>query len=228
MRLDKFLSDSGLFTRNDAKKFIKNKKISVDGIFITDPSFQISENSCVYFEGRKIEPYHNIYIMINKPSGYVSANSDSRYPCITQLIDHPYKNDLAVAGRLDIDVTGLVLLSNDGNFVHNVISPKKNIMKKYKILHDGILNEEKKLILTSGIDFKEYRSSEAIVEIINDKEFFLSIHEGKYHQVKRMVKYIGLNLIKLERTAVGGLNLDINIGDYRLLNEDDIKLIFGY
>jgi 16S rRNA pseudouridine516 synthase len=142
------------------------------------------------------------------------------------LIDHPYKNDLSIAGRLDIDTTGLILLSNDGDFIHNVISPESKVYKKYIVKYRGIITEDKMNILRKGIDLGDFITQPSKVKILDEDLLQIEIQEGKFHQIKRMVDYIDLKLLNLHRERIGNLSLDVSMGKWRLLNNLDIKKIF--
>jgi 16S rRNA pseudouridine516 synthase len=226
MRLDKFLSNAKIGTRTQVKKLINKGKIKVNDSIIKKSSYKIAKEDEVYYNDERIIPYHNVYIMLNKPKNYVSATNDNFHSTVIDLIDHPYKNDLSIAGRLDIDTTGLILLSNDGDFIHNVISPESKVYKKYIVKYRGIITEDKMNILRKGIDLGDFITQPSKVKILDEDLLQIEIQEGKFHQIKRMVDYIDLKLLNLHRERIGNLSLDVSMGKWRLLNNLDIKKIF--
>lgn len=226
MRLDKYLSNAKIGTRSQVKKYINKGKIKVNNNIIKKSSYKVNKEDIVFFQENKVIPYHDLYIMLNKPKNYVCATKDNYHSTVIDLIDHIYKEDLSIAGRLDIDTTGLVLLSNDGNFIHKVISPENKVYKRYIVEYKGTINKEKLNTLKNGIDLGDFITKPAKVSILEDNFLQVDIREGKFHQIKRMVDYIDLELISLNRLKIGNLSLDIEIGEWRLLNEKDIKKIF--
>lgn len=226
MRLDKFLSNAKIGTRSQVKKIINSGKVKVNNKIIKKSSFKVNEEDEVFCKDEKVIAYHNIYIMLNKPKNYVSATLDNFHSTVIDLIDHPYKNDLSIAGRLDIDTTGLLLLSNDGEFIHRVISPDNKVFKRYIVEYKGDLNEEKINQLKNGVDLGDFITLPANVDALENNKLQIEIREGKFHQIKRMIDHIDLNLINLHREKIGNLSIDLEMGNWRLLNENDIKKIF--
>ncbi|MDK2945361.1 pseudouridine synthase [Geotoga petraea] len=226
MRLDKFLSNAKIGTRSQVKKLINKGKVKVNGSIIKKTSYKITKKDEVFYNDERIIPYHNIYIMLNKPKNYVSATDDKFHSIATDLIDHPYKNDLSIAGRLDIDTTGLILLSNDGDFIHKVISPENKIFKKYIVEYKGNITEDKINKLIEGIDLGDFITKPSKVKKLSDNFLQIEICEGKFHQIKRMIDYIDLELVNLHRKSIGDLSLDVDIGEWRLLDNQDIEKIF--
>ncbi|MGM0640130.1 MAG: pseudouridine synthase [Thermotogota bacterium] len=226
MRLDRFLSNAKIGTRSEVKKYINKGKVKVNDKIIKKSSHKLSKEDEVYFKEKKVVPYHDVYIMLNKPKNYVCATIDNLHSTVIDLIDHPFKNDLSIAGRLDIDTTGMVLLSNDGNFVHKVISPENKVFKRYIIKYSGKLTEEKINKIKNGIDLADFKTLPAKIKEIDENTLMIEIREGKFHQIKRMISAIDLTLESLERVKIGELSLDIDLGKWRALNEKDIKKIF--
>jgi len=226
MRLDRFLSNAKLGTRSEVKKYINKGKVKVNDKIIKKSSHKVKNEDEVFFKEEKVTPYHDVYIMLNKPENYVSATVDKLHPTVIDLIDHPYKNDLSIAGRLDIDTTGFILLSNDGHFIHEIISPENKIFKRYIVKYSGELTKEKLNQLKDGIDLGDFITLPAKVEIIDENTIQIDIREGKFHQIKRMISHVGLALDKLERVKIGSLFLDVEMGKWRLLDKKDIKKIF--
>lgn len=226
MRLDKFLSNAKMGTRSEVKKYINKGKVKVNDKIIKKSSHKLSKEDEVFFKDKRVIPYHNIYIMLNKPKNYVSATIDKLHPTVIDLINHPYKNDLSIAGRLDIDTTGLVLLSNDGKFIHEIISPENKVFKRYIVNYSGKITNDKLNKLKNGINLGDFKTLPSKVKEINESTLQIDIREGKYHQIKRMISAIDLNLLNLERIKIGDLPLDIGMGKWRMLHEKDIKKIF--
>ena len=169
--------------------------------------------------------------MLNKPKGYISATFDKSTLTVIDLLEFPYKNrQLFPVGRLDIDTTGFLILTNDGKFSYNITNPKKKVNKKYMVTLKDELTLEQKNSLENGIYFEKENitTEKSKVENISDKIIFLTISEGKFHQVKRMIEYVGNKVVELSRVKIGNLNLDENLklGEYRELTEDEIKNIF--
>ncbi|WP_129408808.1 pseudouridine synthase [Marinitoga lauensis] len=206
-RLDKFLANAKIGSRSEVKKLIKSGLIKINGKTIKKIDFKVTKNDIVEFNGKKIEGHKLIYIIINKPIGYLSSTYDPRDKYILQLIDHKYKDELSIAGRLDKDAHGLLLLTNDGELIHKIISPKKNIYKTYEVKVSGNITKEKIKKLESGIQLKDFKTKPAIVEKANENIIIIKISEGKFHQIKRMMKAVNLEVIDLKRTAIGKLQL---------------------
>lgn len=226
MRLDKFLSNAKIGTRSQVKNIINNGKIKVNNNIIKKSSYKITKEDNVFYNNKKVTPYHNVYIMLNKPKNYISATKDNFHSTVIDLIDHPYKNDLSIAGRLDIDTTGMILLSNDGKFIHDIISPSNKVFKKYIVEYRGNLTQDKINVLENGIDLGDFITLPSKVKILEKNLLQIEIKEGKFHQIKRMIDYIDLDLLNLHRESIGNLHLDLDVGEWRVLNNQDLKKIF--
>ncbi|MBF0710825.1 MULTISPECIES: pseudouridine synthase [unclassified Gemella] len=231
MRLDKFISNNSKYSRSEVKKFIK-KGILINGKLIKDAKYDVNlDNDMVIFEGIEFKHIENIYIMLNKPQGYVSATRDARDKTVLDLLSDEDKiKNIFPVGRLDKDTEGLIFLTNDGHLSHKLISPQKNIFKKYYVEVDGELNEEEVKLFESGVIIdKDYMCKPAILEIIEAKKMkssaYIQISEGKFHQIKKMMKVAGMNVIYLKRLSIGKLKLDDNLklGEYRYLNDEEVK-----
>ncbi len=209
MRLDKFLSESTGFSRKEIKGMIKTGEVKVNGAAALRPELKVGESDAVELRGREVRYKKYVYLVLNKPAGYVSAAEDKRYPCVTELIGEEYAHYGAFpAGRLDIDTEGLLILTNDGAFAHAVTSPKKQVFKRYFARLDKPAEEEDKAAFSSGMEFKDFTAMPAKLEICADPhEVFIEIAEGKYHQVKRMAERVGKRVTYLKRVAVGSLTL---------------------
>ncbi|RRC91688.1 rRNA pseudouridine synthase [Erysipelotrichaceae bacterium OH741_COT-311] len=225
MRIDKLLASSGYGSRKDVKKLIKDKKVYVNDVLVTKEDVKVDEvHDCIMVEQQRVIFQKYIYLMMNKPSGYLCANEDTE-ATVFDLIKEPYKNIFTV-GRLDKDTEGLLLISNDGQFAHNLMSPKKNIDKTYYVEVKNILKDEDIELLKSGsIRLDHEGIKEAKVDKIDDYHIYLTIQEGKYHQVKRMIKNCNNEVVYLKRVRIKDLQLDPNLslGEYRSLKEEELK-----
>ena len=230
MRIDKYIATCGAASRSETKKLIKAGKITVDGICAKKADEQIDENTCVVMLGDKRLVYQKfVYLMLNKPQGYVSAVYDKHYPVVTDLIDKKYAHFSPVpVGRLDIDTEGLLILTNDGAFNHNMTSPRKNIYKRYFALLDKPAVSSDIEVFKSGMVFKDFTAKPAVLEITeNPNEVFIEIAEGKFHQVKRMCERVEKNVVFLKRVSKGKLFLDeaLKPGESRELTQKELELL---
>ncbi len=232
MRLDRYISNSGYATRSEVKKLIRSGAVLVNGKTVKAPDMHIDENAdTVTVGGKEIRYKKYVYLMLNKPAGYVSATEDKHYKTVTELAGDEYKGyDLFPVGRLDIDTEGLLVLTNDGAFAHNVISPKKNIYKKYFAVLDKDAEDKDIEEFKKGMIFDDFTAKSAVLTITGKRnEVYIEIAEGKFHQVKRMCKRVGKEVLYLKRVSIGSLELDKDLepGVVKELTEDEINLIFG-
>ena len=234
MRLDKFLANSGIGTRKEVKEILKNKKISVNDAFVKDGKIQIDEEKdIVKYEDKIIYYKPFVYIMMNKPAGVISATEDNHHKTVIDLLNNEYRTyDVFPVGRLDIDTEGLLLLTNDGVLSHNLLSPKKHVDKKYYVKIANSLNDDDIKMLENGIKLEEnFVTKKAKVEIIcnnsekNENLAYITISEGKFHQVKRMFKAVNNEVLYLKRVKMGSLSLDekLKLGEYRELTEEELN-----
>lgn len=233
MRLDKFLCDSKVGTRKDVKKLIKSGAVTVNEKTVTDADFKIDENSdLIKVNGDNIIYEKYVYFMMNKPSGYISATEDKYKNTVLNLLDDKYlKYNLFPAGRLDIDTEGFLLLTNDGVFAHNILSPKKHVSKTYYAKISGRVEEKHINEFKEGIVIDDgYKTLPAQLKILKSgekSEIEITIYEGKFHQVKRMFEAIGTSVEYLKRIKMGNLMLDENLklGEIKKLTKEDIQKI---
>ncbi len=234
MRIDKYLSSSGKGSRKEIKQFLKDGKVAVNDKIIKNADFQVDENNDkVLFFGEEIIYKKFIYLMLNKPAGYISATEDKMLPVVSSLVPSELAHfEVFCAGRLDIDTTGLLLLTNDGAFAHHLMSPKHHIEKKYYALIDTPVTEIDIEKMKNGITLDDgYKCMEAKLEIIstknNQSEIYLTICEGKFHQVKRMFEAVGKKVLSLKRVSIGGVLLDASLeeGEMRELTEEELSLL---
>ena len=237
MRLDKFLSQTGKFTRAEAKKVIKSKRVRLNGEVVKDGKIKINEDSDKIFLDGELLALNNkeVYYMLNKPVGVVSATKDDKDKTVIDLIDSPgRKEDLFSVGRLDKETTGLLIITNDGKFAHNIISPKKHIPKTYEAVVTGKISEKEVKIFSQGMELANGdKLQPAHLDVISyskkddTSKVRVIIHEGKYHQVRRMFGAVSQRVLELDRVKIGLLELDDTLerGEYRELTEEELNLI---
>ncbi len=231
VRLDRFLADCGKATRSEARNLIKSGRVCVNGFIVTQPETKIDENSLVELDGAAVGGTKFIYIMMNKPEGVLSATGDrSQRTVIDLLSDEIRGRGLFPVGRLDKDTTGLLILTNDGEFAHRVISPKKHVKKRYLAETEGTPTQEDAQRFEKGVTLADGTVClPASLDILGENLCIVTVEEGKYHQVKRMLASCGKPVKKLHRLAVGGLELDENLvkSSYRELTEKELNSIFS-
>ncbi|WP_195940506.1 pseudouridine synthase [Romboutsia sp. 1001713B170131_170501_G6] len=233
LRIDKILSNIGYGSRAEIKKYCKQGMISVNGKNINNPGIQVDpENDKILFNGEEVNYREFVYIMLNKPDGYISATFDKHDPIVLDLIDSSYYVfEPFPVGRLDKDTEGLLVLTNDGQLAHRVLSPKKHVPKTYYAKIEGIVTEEDIVAFSKGVMLDDgYETMPSQLKILKSgeiSEIELTIHEGKFHQVKRMFESVGKKVVYLKRLSMGKLVLDKNLelGEYRELTEEEIKLL---
>ena len=230
IRLDKYLSNSGAGSRKDIKNYVKKGMISVDGKIVSDPGIRVDETSSdIRIDNIPIAYKKYIYIMMNKPDGYVSATFDKRLPTVLDLLDeYSLSFNPFPAGRLDIDTEGFVLLTNDGDLSHRILSPKKHVSKTYLVITDVPADESDITAFSQGVELDDgYKTLPAKLVLSKDNTSFLTITEGKFHQVKRMFESVGKHVTYLKRISMGNLSLDesLDLGEYRELTEEELKLL---
>lgn len=232
MRLDKFLAETYGCTRSQAKQYIRQGRVKVNGIQVTKPETKISEDSDdICLNEMKLAYSKFEYYMLNKPAGVVSATSDYTQKTVTELI-HSVKDDLFPVGRLDKDTEGLLLITNNGELAHNLLSPKKHVDKKYYARIHGRVTKEIVQEFAEGIqispDFTTLPARLEIMKSAEESEVFVTIREGKFHQIKRMFLAVGMEVTYLKRISMKNLVLDDKLkpGEYRKLTEEEIKELF--
>ncbi|MFS1526363.1 16S rRNA pseudouridine(516) synthase RsuA [Microbulbifer sp. 2304DJ12-6] len=228
-RLDKAVSQVTDLSRSDAKRAAKAQRISVNGEVVTDPAAKVQTSDALCLDGGPLLKPGPCYIMLNKPLGYVSATKDPEHPTVLDLIDEPNKGRLHIAGRLDIDTTGLVLLTDDGQWSHKVTSPTYHCEKTYYVQLADRIEEAAVAKVARGIWLKneKRRTKPARLEILFANEVRITIGEGRYHQVKRMFAALGNKVLVLHREKIGDIPLDEGLreGEYRLLTPDEIASV---
>lgn len=229
MRIDKYISGCGYASRKEVKKLIKQGLVLIDGIVCKRPEEQVEGGSVVEVNGETLNYREFVYLMLNKPQGYVSAVYDKKYPVVTELVPEEYRHfDVYPVGRLDIDTEGLLILTNDGKFTHEITSPKKQVYKRYFARLDKPMEEADIETFKNGMEFKEFTAQSARLEICeNPTEAYIEIAEGKFHQVKRMCERVGKEVVYLKRVAIGDVKLDktLELGEIRELTGEELQML---
>lgn len=227
MRIDKFLTNMGVGTRSEVKNLLKKDQVVVNDVVIKSPKQQIDPSSDqVEVAGDRIlyEPF--VYLMLNKPAGVISATEDDRHQTVIDLIDGYDHLDLFPVGRLDKDTEGLLLITNDGDFNHRIMSPNKHVPKRYFAELAHAVDKSAIQRFEEGITLKEGLLQPAHLEILpNTNQALVTITEGKYHQVKRMFHEVDNEVVYLKREAIGQLELDplLHLGEHRKLTEKELS-----
>lgn len=229
IRLDKILAHCGYGSRKEVKELIRKGYVLVNGEVVLDDDFKVDPQIDEITVANEDVSYDEfIYLMLNKPDGYVSATFDNNDPTVLDLI-YGYENrNLFPVGRLDKDTTGLLLLTNDGKLAHKLLSPKHHVNKTYYVQYKGLLNNNAIIKFKEGIVIDDgYKCLPALLEIKGENEALITIQEGKFHQVKRMFEAVNCNVTYLQRIAFGGIKLDDKLveGEYRLLTVEEINLL---
>lgn len=233
-RLDRFLASRGIGSRREVQKLIKTGEVAVNGEVCKAVDFKISpEKDSVMCEGHAVCADEHIYIMLNKPAGVVSATEDRRERTVIDILPKELvRPNLFPAGRLDKDTEGLLIITDDGEFAHRMLSPKKHVEKQYIAKLDGEIDDDMIRRFSEGITFADgTKCLPAELEILPDsgkRSGIVRICEGKYHQVKKMFATVGLKVVHLQRISIGNLYLDSNlpIGNAKKLTKLDIESIF--
>lgn len=230
LRLDKYLADMGMGTRTEVKQLIKKGLVFVNDEVAKKPELKINtESDSVLCNGKEVRYTEYEYIMLNKPQGVVSATEDNRDKTVLDLIVDKERKDLFPVGRLDKDTEGLLLLTNDGKLAHDLLSPKRHVTKTYLVHVDGLVTKEDISLFAKGFQADEelyaLPSKLEIIEAGEISKVYLSIVEGKFHQVKRMFQAVDKPVVYLKRVKMGSLSLDesLALGEYRRLTEDELK-----
>lgn len=227
MRLDKLLSSTGLFSRKEAVALIRAGRVTVSGLPERKADRQVREGEdAITLDGAPVIYTKYDYIFLNKPAGYVSATEDGRFPCVTELLPPPYdKRALFPCGRLDRDTVGWMLLTNDGQTAHRLLSPRRHVEKIYRFLCDAPLPPEAEARFASGMEIDGGEVCKNSRLVCNDTRTGgeITLTEGKYHQVKRMVEALGSRVTFLERISFAGIPLDPSLsrGQWRVATEEE-------
>ena len=220
-RLDKYLANLGLVSRRECNTVCKEWVIRVNGEVVQKPDFRLLWGEKIQVRDVEVEFFEEVYAILYKTAGYISSDEDEfGYPSYkNQMLDCPYVELLHVAWRLDVDTEGLLLLSSDGQFIHQVISPKREKEKEYEVWLDSVISDEDCNKLEEWVILDDgYLTKPAKVQKIEDKKILLTITEGKYHQVKRMLESVGNKVVYLKRLRIGEWNLDgLKPGEWKMI-----------
>ena len=225
MRLDRFLTRRGTHACKEVARLLADGLVSVDGAVETSGLRRINRFSRVELGGEILQQQEAIYLMLNKPAGFLSATTDPLHPTVMELIDHPLRAELHLAGRLDRASTGLLLLTNDGRWSKRVTEPEEEISKIYRVTTRDVISPETAAVFAAGIYFayEDLTTRPAGLEILAAREALLTIHEGRYHQVKRMFHAVGNQVLGLHRESIGRLALgDLSAGMSRRLTAGEV------
>ncbi len=225
VRLDKALADMSFGTRSEVKEFIRKGKVTVNGVVIKKADFKVTSQDEIILLGQEVGYVDKEYYLLNKPQGYVTATEDSLWPVVMDLIASKRK-DLFPVGRLDKDTEGALLITNDGDMSHSLLSPRNHIDKTYYVEVENDLPDNAKDILENGIEFKDFTTKQASYQKLSERSAYLTISEGKFHQVKRMFEKVGCPVTFLKRVKFGPLTLDgLETGEFRELTEQEVNLL---
>ena len=228
-RLDKVISEQTEYSRKDIKKLVSSKRVTLNGDVVLKSDIKVDINKDkISIDGKEIYYQKNVYLILNKPMGYISATEDRSQKTVLDLIDSKYNHrEMFPAGRLDKDTTGMMIITDDGNFAHNILSPKKHIKKIYEVTIDIPVNEEMRKGFEEGIDLNDGKCKTASLKKIGEYEAKVTLTEGRYHQIKRMFGCFGAKVVKLHRICMGSLYLpeDLEEGKSRELTEEELELL---
>ena len=228
-RIDKIIATQTNYSRKEVKKLVLQKRVMVNGEIISKSDIKVDENNDkIEIDGNKINVKKYIYLILNKPKGYISATEDPKMPTILDLVPEQYLHrNLFPAGRLDKDTTGLMLITDDGEFAHNILAPKKHIKKVYKVEIDIPINEIMINEFKNGVTLNDGICKTAGLEKLDTYIGKVTLTEGRYHQIKRMFGCFGAKVVNLERIAMGNFKLpnDLKQGECRELTEKEIEEI---
>lgn len=227
-RLDKIISERSLYSRKEAKELIRLEKIKINGVVCTLPETKVNETDTVLLPNDVILGQKHVYIVLNKPKGYVSATTDACLPTVLDLVPEKLKTKkLFPAGRLDKDTTGLMIITDDGDFAHRILAPRKHVSKTYEVLIDIPVTNDMKTGFQKGVMLCDGETKSANLFDISGSFCRVTITEGRYHQIKRMFGCFGAKVIELKRISIGNFTLpnDLLEGNCRFLTSDEIDQI---
>ena len=228
-RLDKVISSQTNYSRKDIKDLVKKRNILVNGevVLKSDVKVDVSTDK-ISILGEEIIFKKYVYLMLNKPKGYVSATEDKNDKTVLDLVPNEYKHrNLFPAGRLDKDTTGLMIITDDGDFAHNILSPKKHISKTYNVTIDIDMNEDMVIGFKNGVNLSDGECKSASLEVTGKNTGIVILTEGRYHQIKRMFGCFGAKVIELERTKMGIFSLpsDLKLGEVREFTKEELESV---
>ena len=228
-RIDKIIGNQTEFSRKDIKKLVLQKRVRLNGELLLKTDKKIEpEKDVISIDGKEINITKNVYLILNKPAGYISATEDRNQKTVLDLIEEKYSHrELFPAGRLDKDTTGMMIITDDGQFAHNILAPKKHISKTYEVEIDIPVTEEMIKSFESGINLNDGVCKTAKLEITGTYSAIVILTEGRYHQIKRMFGCFGAKVVKLHRIAMGNFKLpkDLEEGKSRELSKQELDLL---
>ncbi len=231
MRINKYIASAGLASRRGADELIKNGNVRVNGAVLTEPGYDVQEGDVVLVNGRPVESSEKlVYYALNKPAGFITTASDEQgRPTVLDLMTDVTVRVFPV-GRLDGASTGLLIMTNDGSLSYHISHPKNKVWKSYKVLIDGAISLDKIEELKNGVDIGGYTTKPAEVELKKQTKgtslLEMKISEGKNRQIRRMIKAVGFNVIELQRTAIGKVQLGrLKEGGYRKLSKEEVEYL---
>jgi len=228
-RIDKIISEQTYYSRKEIKKLISKGMVYANGEQVKKPEIKYDEtNIVVEINGKEIEIKKHIYLLLNKPKGYVSTTEIETQKTVLDLVPEKYKNrNLFPAGRLDKDTTGLMLITDDGEFAHNILSPRKHVKKEYEVILDIAVTEEMVKGFKEGIILNDGECKSAILEITGEYTAKVTITEGRYHQIKRMFGCYGAKVVELNRICMGNLYLpkELKLGEIKEATPNELQKI---
>lgn len=229
MRLDKYLCDCGIGTRSEVKNYIAKGRVKVEPSGADKklkPEFAVTDGMAVFFDGEPVVYEQFRYYILNKPAGYITATEDGKYPIVMELLTGVNLKGLSPVGRLDKDTEGLLLITDDGQLNHNMLSPKKHVDKTYFLRTDAKIPTSAVELFATGVDIGDDKLTlPAKLEILEDGlSARLTIHEGRFHQVKRMLEAVGCTVTYLKRETFGNLTLgELEVGEFKKIGREEIK-----
>lgn len=228
-RIDKIIASQGQYSRKEVKALIAKRRIAVDGRIVSSSSEKADPMTMLLtVDGKPLEFKRNLYLVLNKPKGYVSATEDREHPTVLELVPQEYRGrDLFPAGRLDRDTTGLMIITDDGVLAHNILAPKKHVPKRYHVELDIPVTEEMRLGFSEGVMLNDGVCKAADLIKTGEKTAEVTLREGHYHQIKRMFGCFGAEVVELKRFGMGRLTLpeDLAEGECREMSEEELALL---
>mgnify|MGYP000413634729 FL=1 len=228
-RIDKIIASQGQYSRKEVKALIAKRRIAVDGRIVSSSSEKADPMTMLLtVDGKPLEFKRNLYLVLNKPKGYVSETEDREHPTVLELVPQEYRGrDLFPAGRLDRDTTGLMIITDDGVLAHNILAPKKHVPKRYHVELDIPVTEEMRLGFSEGVMLNDGVCKAADLIKTGEKTAEVTLREGRYHQIKRMFGCFGAEVVELKRFGMGRLTLpeDLAEGECREMSEEELALL---
>ena len=228
-KIDKIIASQGQYSRKEVKALIAKRRIAVDGRIVSSSSEKADPMTMLLtVDGKPLEFKRNLYLVLNKPKGYVSATEDREHPTVLELVPQEYRGrDLFPAGRLDRDTTGLMIITDDGVLAHNILAPKKHVPKRYHVELDIPVTEEMRLGFSEGEMLNDGVCKAADLIKTGEKTAEVTLREGRYHQIKRMFGCFGAEVVELKRFGMGRLTLpeDLAEGECREMSEEELALL---